>query len=116
MSEIKLPKREIEIFSFELINIEEILVNLIKEKIMENIKLVNGDFRQDEIINKWNNLFKLKSQELFTVASFSISCSSGTYIRSLAHELGEKIGLGAIALDILRTKVGEHTLSDSIKL
>ena len=116
LSEIKIPEREIEIFSFALIKIEKMQTSLIKEKIMKNIKLVNGDFRQVETLNKWNKLFESSKVKSFKVASFSISCSTGTYIRSLAQELGKKTGSGAIALDILRTKVGEYTLNNSNQL
>src|SRR5215475_6674711 len=42
-----------------------------------------------------------------SVARFVIECSSGTYIRSLAHEMGQKLGCGAHLAEITRTAVGE---------
>jgi tRNA pseudouridine55 synthase len=50
------------------------------------------------------------------VARFVIECSSGTYIRSLAHEMGEQIGCGAHLTEICRTAVGEFSLQQAIKL
>lgn len=50
------------------------------------------------------------------VARFSIECSSGTYIRSLAQEMGEKLGCGAHLAEITRTAVGEFSLDRAIKL
>jgi tRNA pseudouridine55 synthase len=50
------------------------------------------------------------------VARFVIECSSGTYIRSLAHEMGEKLGVGAHLTEITRTAVGEFSLDQSLKL
>ena len=50
------------------------------------------------------------------VARFVIECSSGTYIRSLAHEMGEKLGCGAHLTEICRTAVGEFSLDQAIKL
>jgi tRNA pseudouridine55 synthase len=50
------------------------------------------------------------------VASFSIECSSGTYIRSLAHEMGQKLGCGAHLSEICRTAVGEFSLDQAIEL
>jgi len=50
------------------------------------------------------------------VARFVIECSSGTYIRSLAHEMGEKLGCGAHLTEITRTAVGEFSLEQALKL
>src|SRR5260370_41600323 len=50
------------------------------------------------------------------IARFVIECSSGTYIRSLAHEMGQKLGCGAHLAEIMRTAVGEFSLEQTIKL
>jgi tRNA pseudouridine55 synthase len=50
------------------------------------------------------------------VARFLIECSSGTYIRSLAHELGQKLGCGAHLSEICRTAVGEFSLDQAVSL
>jgi tRNA pseudouridine55 synthase len=42
-----------------------------------------------------------------------IQCSTGTYIRTLAHDIGEKIGCGAYCEELTRTKIGEYSLSDA---
>lgn len=49
-------------------------------------------------------------------ARFVIECSSGTYIRSLAHEMGQKVGCGAHLAEITRLAVGEFSLDQAIKL
>jgi tRNA pseudouridine55 synthase len=45
--------------------------------------------------------------------SFRVECSSGTYIRSLAHDIGQKLGVGATVLSLRRTKIGEITLDQA---
>lgn len=50
------------------------------------------------------------------VARFAIECSSGTYIRSLAHEMGQQLGCGAHLAEITRTAVGEFSLEQAIQL
>ena len=50
------------------------------------------------------------------VARFVIECSSGTYIRSLAHEMGQRVGCGAHLAEICRTAVGEFSLEQALKL
>jgi tRNA pseudouridine55 synthase len=51
-----------------------------------------------------------------TTARFAIECSSGTYIRSLAHDMGQKLGCGAHLSEICRTAVGEFSLDQVIEL
>ena len=51
-----------------------------------------------------------------SIAHFVIECSSGTYIRSLAHEMGQKLGCGAHLSEITRTAVGEFSLEQAIPL
>src|SRR5499427_8888653 len=51
-----------------------------------------------------------------SVARFVIECSSGTYIRSLAHEMGQKLGCGAHLSEITRTAVGEFSLEQALEL
>ncbi len=62
-------------------------------------------------------LYEYRLQEIEgNIARFVIECSSGTYIRSLAHEMGQKIGCGAHLAEITRTAVGEFSLEQAIKL
>lgn len=59
--------------------------------------------------------FKLTGIE-GSIARFVIECSSGTYIRALAHEMGQKLGCGAHLAEIERTAVGEFSLEQAIPL
>ena len=43
-------------------------------------------------------------------------CSAGTYIRSLAHDLGSRLGCGAHVAELRRTQVGEFGIADSLTL
>jgi len=43
-----------------------------------------------------------------------VACSKGTYIRSLAGMLGERLGCGAHLSMLLRTRVGDHTLAQAV--
>ncbi len=42
-----------------------------------------------------------------------INCSSGTYIRALARDLGEKLGVGGYVKKLRRTKIGEFSVLDA---
>lgn len=52
----------------------------------------------------------------FPLVRFRVTCSKGTYIRTLCHDIGEKLGCGAAMESLLRTKVGRFTLDDAITL
>lgn len=45
-----------------------------------------------------------------------VSCSKGTYVRSLASDIGEKLGCGAHLLSLRRTKVGPFSISQALKI
>ncbi len=47
---------------------------------------------------------------------FEAACSAGTYIRSLAHDLGRTLGCGAHLAALRRTSVGEYGLVDAVSL
>lgn len=45
---------------------------------------------------------------------FRVECSSGTYIRALARDIGEVLGVGAHLTQLRRTRVGEHRVVDAV--
>lgn len=47
---------------------------------------------------------------------FALSCSSGTYVRSIAHELGQKLGCGAHLAQLRRTEIGPFQVRDAVGL
>ena len=49
------------------------------------------------------------------VISFEVSCSKGTYIRSLCEDIAKKLGTVGYMLNLNRTQVGQFNISDSIK-
>lgn len=49
-------------------------------------------------------------------AELLIACSKGTYIRSIAHDLGQNLGCGAHLIKLTRTKAGKFTVEKSVQL
>ncbi|MBT7504341.1 MAG: tRNA pseudouridine(55) synthase TruB, partial [Gemmatimonadales bacterium] len=43
-------------------------------------------------------------------------CSSGTYVRSLARDLGEALGVGAHLTELRRTSIGRFSVTDSVSV
>jgi tRNA pseudouridine55 synthase len=48
--------------------------------------------------------------------SFRVRCSSGTYIRSLADDIGRDLGCGAYLTALRRTAIGPHRIEDATRL
>jgi len=48
------------------------------------------------------------------VVSFRVVCSKGTYIRSLANDVGKVLGVGAYLSSLCRTRIGEFKLEDAL--
>jgi tRNA pseudouridine55 synthase len=50
------------------------------------------------------------------IFDIKVKCSSGTYIRSLAFEIGRKLGCGATLAELIRNKIGNYDLKNSIEI
>lgn len=48
--------------------------------------------------------------------TMTVSCSKGTYIRTLCHDIGQKLGCGGCMERLVRTRVGRFDIGDSLKL
>jgi tRNA pseudouridine55 synthase len=47
---------------------------------------------------------------------FNVTCSKGTYIRTLCDDIGKKLGVGAHLFDLKRTAIGRFSLSDGLEI
>ena len=59
--------------------------------------------------------FKVLSVELPFV-KFQVKCSKGTYIRTLVHDVGYKLGCGAYLYELCRTSIGKYQLDQAINV
>ncbi|MEI8255539.1 MAG: hypothetical protein WCJ30_07690 [Deltaproteobacteria bacterium] len=75
---------------------------------------VRGDFRQAEIALRWRAVLGGITSSL-QCAQLRVECSSGTFMRALAHDLGRALGTSALALTIERLRVGPHERIDARK-
>jgi tRNA pseudouridine55 synthase len=48
------------------------------------------------------------------IVSFRVVCSTGTYIRSLANDVGQALGCGAHLSSLCRTRIGEFLLENAV--
>jgi tRNA pseudouridine55 synthase len=100
----EMPTKEVEIYSIDLLGKGSVTAAELKTRILGNINLVKGDFRQDEIRNRWADILNEPPRKFETI-KIRVKCSSGTYMRSLAERIGKDVEMGAFALSIKRTKI-----------
>lgn len=109
--EVEIPEREVFVKNIKYLKINKISNTNLLKKIENRIAKVKGDFRQKDILKIWNNVLNSdKTPKHFFIASFSVKCSSGTYVRSIANNLGEQIGIPSLAFYIKRTKIGKYRI------
>ena len=70
-----------------------------------------------EVVLKANTItvkdFKINSDR-FPEVDFEIVCSKGTYIRSIAHDFGQKLNSGGTLIALRRTKSGDFSVENSL--
>jgi tRNA pseudouridine(55) synthase len=116
---VTVPIKQVTIHSLELQAVKEVPLNELLDDAIEIIKKVQGDFRQEEIIEQWRKMKEVagpssaspsgratageaKKIQIITIRTV---VSSGTYMRSLAEKMGELLGLPALAYRIKRTAI-----------
>ncbi len=63
------------------------------------------------------NIFESKLIEYnFPLITIRVKCSAGTYIRSLAHDIGKRLKTGAVLEGLHRTQAGDFDIKNSIEL
>ncbi|MFA5358710.1 MAG: tRNA pseudouridine(55) synthase TruB [Patescibacteria group bacterium] len=62
-------------------------------------------------------IFSIKILEYsYPILKINVHCSSGTYIRSLANDIGASLGVGGYLAALERTKIGKYELKNSVAL
>lgn len=117
LNEIKIPEKEVEVFAMHLVRIEKLSLSSLLKSIEEKIgNITSGEFRQEAILAKWRALCESHGEKELYVVTVEAKVSHGTYIRSIAHEIGKLVSTGAVVTDLLRTRVADFQLEDSLRL
>ena len=102
LNEIQIPEKDVNVKLLEFLELKKYNFNILKKIIIGNIRKVNGDFRQEEIIQRWKDITHIKN---INVAKFKIHCSSGFYVRQLVNDLCNKLGIYGTTYNINRTQI-----------
>ncbi len=115
-------------------------IEIDKEKILAVLKSFEGEIEQTPPIfsalkikgqpayklARRGEEFKVKLRKVFIkkiellkietpIIYIKVICSSGTYIRSLAYDIGQKLGYGAFLEKLKRTRIGEYNIKEAKK-
>lgn len=77
----------------------------------------SGKLEGVELPKKFVTISELRTTDYeWPFLTFEVSCSSGTYVRALARDIGEALGCGAYLTELRRTRIGEFKIEDATRL
>ncbi len=115
LKNITIPLREMDVVNAEVLNLEWVPWPKIYQTILDTISLVNGEFRQQDILAQWAKInANIATTQTFPIITVAFDVSSGTYIRTIAHELGKRLQTKSLLLHLKRTRVGEFVFPSSL--
>jgi len=117
LDEITIPTNSTNVYTLKLESLKEIPTQHLREEMFKKInsfpevsdpkKALGEDFRREHVRARWNELLPEHATAHYTVATIYCEASSGTYMRTLAEEIGKRVGAGGLAYAITRTKIGK---------
>ena len=112
-------KQEIKKVLAKLIGSQNQIPPMFSAKKIAGQRLYDLARRGKEIKRKANKIeiFSLKINSYnYPFLELEVSCSPGTYIRTLAEDIGKKLHVGAYCQELKRTAIGPYKLNDAIEL
>jgi tRNA U55 pseudouridine synthase TruB len=101
-----IPEKEVRIKKIDFKSFGLVSKKYLHDFILESVFSVKGNFRQNMIWLKWEQTLEKFPDITLPTLTIKVSCTSGTYMRSLAQAIGAEIGLPALALKIKRISIG----------
>lgn len=119
LAEIVIPTQSSTVYSLRLQNHKTLTRDQIYTEVSNKIetiptvtevsKALGNDFRRIDVRADWKQFMETGSEtDTFAIATFACTASSGTYMRSLAEEMGKLLGTKSLAYHIHRTHIGRY--------
>jgi tRNA pseudouridine55 synthase len=112
LSSINLPSQDIMIHNVQINEPLYRTAEEIQKSIHQRIERVEGNFRQELILNQWDQTLKELKDISFLTVTCTLSCESGAYVRGIVHTLSEALHIPTLTYSITRTSIGPYTLKD----
>jgi tRNA pseudouridine(55) synthase len=107
---VKIPSHKVEIFDARYVSRRSVSREELLKSIEQKISLVSGDFRQQEIVEKWQEMLSRPVFGTFTIDTVAVTVSSGFYVRQFVSDIAEKLGALATTFHIRRKAIGEFAV------
>ncbi len=113
---VERPVRDVSVFEHEFFDDEKTLTTEeLKKEIMKSISLVHGDFRQEVIIQKWEEVLDKRNNTIWRIGKCVVRVSSGFYVRAIPEKIFQIFGVPSVIWNIKRVKLGEWGVEDCIE-
>ncbi len=110
LGDIEIPKHEVEMFDVQYLSRRTMSKEDLLKEIIYKVNSVSGDFRQKEILEKWQQVLEKTNQNEFVLDKITATVSSGFYIRQFVSDLAKSLGINGLTFHIKRTRVGDYVL------
>jgi tRNA pseudouridine(55) synthase len=111
LEDVEIPEHTYAVIEAKVIGLKQIPLEALLSEIKESVSRVKGDFRQDRIIELWDEHTRSLYDVSFDVLTVQIRSTSGAYMRGIAEKIGKALGFPALALTIRRDQIGEYQLN-----
>lgn len=118
LDEIEIPIAKTQVYKLTLQNLRSVSAKDIYQTVTDKIetipqvteasKVLGADFRRKDVRIAWKVWYENHRKQNLQIATFDCVCSSGTYMRSLAEEIGRNLDCPALAYSIHRTEIGKY--------
>ncbi len=118
LKEIDHPVAHTMIYKLSLVSLRKVEAEQVYKKALEKInslpevteksKELGRDFRRTDVRAAWERWLEVNKGKELQIATLRCVATSGTYMRSLAEEIGRKLDTSAIAYSIHRTVIGKY--------
>lgn len=109
LDDSNIPSHEVEIKNIGFLGSRKIVGAKLLEDIITNVRKVHGDFRQEEILEKWQSF--INAEKNYLVLKFEVSCIGGFYVRAFTNEISQKLDVELTTFSIIRTKIGDFDIT-----
>lgn len=93
--EVLLPVKPVKLYSIGLCSITEVTTKNLNDLLGEEL---------------YGEILKTSADVKFISAKINVTCSKGTYIRQLAFDIGEKLSVASMLVNLKRTQIGEYNI------
>lgn len=103
-----LPEKEVEVYEVSIDTIRTVDSDYLYKYIRNHTEKVTGDFRQEEILERWKEVLKGGKKMNFCIAKAEVSSGSGLYVRRLVEQIGQHLDTPATTFSIHRSQIGTY--------